>query len=71
VSQARYDACLILAIAASATGGETLREIATAARRGNKAYQIARAALLASLEAGNWRQQRAEAESKLRSGWAR
>lgn len=67
----RFDAAHLLAIAAS--NGGTLREIA-AELGTHYTYAgpvlLARAALVASLGCGNWRDVRAEAEAKLRTGWS-
>lgn len=68
----RYDAAYLLALCASGCG-ETLGEIAPHAfgRHGATAIlQLARRALVASLGAGCWREVRAEAEAKLRTGWS-
>lgn len=63
----RYDAAHLLALAAS-NGAQTLVGIARdAAVHDTAAIVLARRTLWKSLEAGNWREQRAEAEARLRS----
>lgn len=66
----RYDAIHLLAIAASGKG-ETLAEIAEQLghERRTAPVVLARKAIVASIGAGNWREVRAEAEARLRTGW--
>lgn len=64
----RSNAAYLLALTASGQG-ETLSEVASQVGLDRPAVQLALAALRASLSAGNWRTQRAEAEAKIRTGW--
>ena len=64
----------VMTIAASSCG-ETFEEIAATVALDSHGMPrrcvvlLARRAMAASLEAGNWREQRAEAAQKLREGW--
>lgn len=69
----RWRAVRILELAASGSG-ETLAELATnveadGQRTGGVEIELAKAAIRVSLDAGTWREVRAEAAQKLREGW--
>jgi predicted ArsR family transcriptional regulator len=65
----RYDAARILAVWSS-NNSTTLTECANALGINSQpARRLARLAFVASLDAGNWRAQRGEAEAKLRTNW--
>jgi hypothetical protein len=68
--RARYEAAHLCALQASGTGG-TLAQFAAAIGlvRPARAVWLALEAIVASLGERNWREVRAEAEAKLRSGW--
>lgn len=64
----KYNAAYLLSLCASGRG-ETLKEIADAVGVYDaRAILLARRTLVASLGHGNWRDVRAEAESRLREG---
>jgi hypothetical protein len=67
--RARYDAAHLLAVWSS-NNSTTLTECAEALGINSQpARRLARLAFVASLDAGNWRAQRGEAEAKLRTNW--
>lgn len=64
----RYEAARILAVAASQAGPLSVSQAADALGiEWLEARSLARRELCRSLDAGNWRQQRAEAEARLRA----
>lgn len=73
-TEVRVRATRILTLAASSSG-ETLLEIAWSIEETRKhqnrkiEIDVCKAAINASIEAGNWREVRAEAAQKLREGW--
>lgn len=65
-----YDATHLLALASSnepSTLVDLCKQLGVIARP--KMLRLARSALARSVDAGNWREARAEAEAKLRCGW--
>lgn len=65
----RYFAARVLSIAASSGGQlDAIAKEVAGGKRQEPVARLARQALAESLEAGNWRQQRGEAEARLRSG---
>ncbi len=59
----------LLALSASMKSRETLDEIASHCDARAHHIALARRALAESVDAGNWREVRAEAEAKLRTDW--